>query len=94
MIARERVERDQVFLGVFEQPADLRRERLQTTDDLGRTVAGLFAGLRVEDLSEGGGDQAPLVAAAVRGMSRTKCTVQRCQLQPRTRSIAAFNPSC
>jgi hypothetical protein len=30
----------------------------------------------------------------VRGMSRTKCTVQRCQLQPRTRSIAAFNPSC
>src|SRR5579872_2592266 len=66
VLARERVERDQVFLGVLEQVADLWCGRLQTTDDLGRTVAGLVAVFGVEDLSRGGGDQAALVAAAVR----------------------------
>ncbi len=75
VLARECVERDQVLLGVLEQPADLRAERLEAREDMAESFAGLVAVFGVEHFSQRGGDQAALIAAAVSAsMSLTKCT--------------------
>src|SRR6202035_2922188 len=54
------------FFGFFEESADLRRDWLETADDQGRSITSLGTVLGVEDLAQRGGDQAALVAAAVR----------------------------
>ena len=41
VFGRERHERQQVFLGLLEQLADLRRDRLQAGEDVGQAAAGL-----------------------------------------------------
>ena len=49
----ECVEREEVLLGVFHQPADLRDSRLQVFDDLDHALARLAAVLGGEQLPEG-----------------------------------------
>ncbi len=62
----EGVEREEVFLGVFLQElADLSDCRLESLQDLGHALAGLFAVLGGEQLSEGRGDQPALGRPAV-----------------------------
>ena len=65
MLARQQIERGEVLLGVLQERADLRRDRGQALQDMSGAVAGVGGVLGVEHLSEGGGDQAALVAAAV-----------------------------
>jgi hypothetical protein len=65
VLAREQVEGDQVLLGVFEQPADLRRDRLKPGDHVPDPLPRLGLVLGVEYLPEGGGDETALVTAAV-----------------------------
>jgi hypothetical protein len=43
VIAREAVERQQVILGVLEQPSDLRRRSAESVCDLVEPLAGLLA---------------------------------------------------
>jgi hypothetical protein len=62
---REQVERDQIFLGVLEQPADLRGDRLKAGDHVTDPLARLLLVLGVEHLSQRGSDQAALVTTAV-----------------------------
>ena len=57
---REGVEREQVGLGVFQEPADLRDGRLEAFDHLPRAFAGLLAVLCLEELPEGCGDETAL----------------------------------
>ena len=92
--AGKRVEGDQVLLGVLEQPADLRRDRLQALEDVADALAGLVAVFGVEHFPQRGGDQAALVAAAVG--EHVSDEVHRAAL-PRagsTRAIACLSPSC
>ena len=65
MRRRERVEGDQVLLGLLEQGGDLRRGLLKPPDHLACALACLSAALGVEDLAQGGGDKATLGRAAV-----------------------------
>ena len=65
MLARQQVERDQVLLGVLEQPVDLRRDGLQALQDMPDALASLGAVLGVEHFAQRGGDQPALIAAAV-----------------------------
>jgi hypothetical protein len=65
VLAGESVDGDQVLLGALEQPAHLGGDRLKAGDHVGDPLAGLVLVFGVEDLAQGGGDQAALVAAAV-----------------------------
>jgi hypothetical protein len=65
MLWREQIERDEVLLGVLEQPADLRRDRLKPGDHVPDPLARLVLILGVEHFSQCGGDQTALVTAAV-----------------------------
>jgi hypothetical protein len=65
VLGRERHEREQVFLSLLEQLADLRRDRLQAGQNVGQPAAGLSAVGGVEDLPERGGHQATLGGTAV-----------------------------
>ena len=65
MLGREPVERQQVFLGVFEQLAHLRRQALEALEHACDTLLGLPVALGVEDLPQGGGDQSSLLTTAV-----------------------------
>jgi hypothetical protein len=94
VLGREQIESDQVSFGRLEQIADLRCGGLQAFQDMpdSLTSRGLVFG--VEDLSEGGGDEAALVAAAVG--EHVADEVHRAPL-PRageTRAIACLSPSC
>jgi hypothetical protein len=94
VLGGEGVEGDEVLVGVLQEPADLRRDRRQAFQDVPEPFAGVVAVFGVEHLAQGGGDETALVAAAVGGMSLTKCTVQRCHGQPSTRAMACLSPSC
>jgi hypothetical protein len=65
VFSRERVEREQLFLGFFQQPGDLRRGHSESVDHVGEPLPGFLAGVGVEDLADGGGDHWLLGAAAV-----------------------------
>jgi hypothetical protein len=65
VLGREAVEGEQVLFGVLEQLADLRRHGPEPLEHDSDSFLGLLVALGVEDLSERGGDQAALVAAAV-----------------------------
>ena len=65
VLARKVIEREQLLVGLFEQPGDLRRRRLEPVDDVGEPLACFLAGVGVEDLADGGRDHRLLRAAAV-----------------------------
>jgi hypothetical protein len=65
VLAGKRVERDRVLLGVLEQPADLRGDLVQAGDHVRDPLSGLLLVIGVERLTQRGGDQPALVAAAV-----------------------------
>ena len=65
MLACQQVEGDQVLLGLFEQPADLRRDRLEALEHVPDPLARVGLVFGVEHLAQGGGDQPALIAAAV-----------------------------
>ena len=59
------VEGDEVLLGLLQEPAHLRSDRGEALEHVPDALASLGVVFGVEDLSERGGDQAALVAAAV-----------------------------
>ena len=65
MLARERVERGQVFLRGLEQVADLRRDRREPLEHARDPLLGRRPVLGLEDLAQRGRDQPTLVSAAV-----------------------------
>jgi hypothetical protein len=62
---RERVEGEDVLLGVFEQRGDLGQLAVEVGDGLGEPVPGLPRRLGLEDRPDQGGQQAVLVLARV-----------------------------
>jgi hypothetical protein len=56
VLSREGVEREQLLLGLLEQPGDLGRRRAEPIDYLGDALAWLLASVGVEDLAGRGGD--------------------------------------
>jgi hypothetical protein len=65
VLGRERVEREQVGLGGFEQLGDLGRGAGEPVDDLGELLAGLVGVLGAEYAADRGGDHRLLRAGDV-----------------------------
>ena len=65
MLARERVEAEQVALGVEQELGDLRRDRLQALEDVGEPLARFLARAGLEDAADGGGDHRLLALGAM-----------------------------
>ena len=65
VLARQRVESEQVGLGVEHELGDLRRDRLQALDDLGESLARLLTRAGGEDPPDRGRDHRLLALGAV-----------------------------
>jgi hypothetical protein len=65
VLARERVEAEQIRFGVEQQLGDLGRDRLQALDDLGEPLARLLAGVGGEEAADRGRDHRLLALGAV-----------------------------
>ena len=66
MLGRQQVEGDEILLGLLEQPADLRRDSAEALEDVPDPLAGVGLIFGIEHLPQRSGDQAALIAAAVR----------------------------
>jgi len=92
VLGRERIEGEDVLLGLVEQRGDFRQRALELRDGLAQPLARLLAGAGLEDRPDQRREQTVLVLARVPTTVPEKWTVQRCQAQPSTWASAAFRP--
>ena len=87
----ERVEGQDVWLGVLEHASDLGQPAVEVRDGLRQPIAGFGERVGVKIGRISAASRPCWSRRACPRQSLRKCTVQRCQAQPRTLAIAAFS---